>query len=53
MRHAWILEVLTDLRTYAEGNDLPLIAAAADRTIDVARAEITAVNDADRTLPPE
>ncbi len=42
MRHDWIFDVLTDLRAYAEKNDLPLLAAQADAALRVARAEIAA-----------
>ena len=37
MRHDWIFDVLTDLRSYAEKNNLPAIAQQAD----VARQELT------------
>ncbi|MGP3698245.1 hypothetical protein [Rhodobacter sp. NSM] len=40
MKHDWILDVLTDLRTYAERNALVSLAAALDETIRLARAEI-------------
>lgn len=42
MRHSWILEVLRDLRSYAEANNLPAIAAAATQTLAVAETEIAA-----------
>ena len=41
MRHAWILDVLADLRSYAENNDLHAIAAAAAQTHAIAVAEIS------------
>ena len=40
MRHDWILDVLTDLRSYAQKNSLPEIAAEAEALLEVARAEI-------------
>jgi hypothetical protein len=40
MRHDWILNVLADLQSYAEKNDLPVIAAAAKQNIIIARSEI-------------
>ncbi len=42
MRHDWIFDVLTDLRSYAEKNDLPAIAQQAEIALDVARKELTA-----------
>jgi hypothetical protein len=40
MRHDWILNVLADLQSYAEKNDLPVIAEAAKQNIIIARSEI-------------
>jgi hypothetical protein len=40
MPHAWILDVLTDLRTYAEANNLPTIADAAAQALEVAKVEL-------------
>jgi hypothetical protein len=40
MRHDWIFNVLADLQTYAEKNDLPAIAAAAKQNLIIARSEI-------------
>ena len=45
MRHAWILDVLTDLRTYAEANDLPAIAVAATQSLEVAEAELASAQN--------
>jgi hypothetical protein len=42
MRHDWIFNVLSDLRTYAEKNDLPDVANAAAQALAVAQAEIMA-----------
>lgn len=42
MRHDWIFNVLADLQTYAEKNDLPAIAAAAKHNLIIARSEIAA-----------
>ena len=42
MRHRWVLDVLNDLQSYAEINDLPAIAAAAAQTLAIAEAEISA-----------
>lgn len=42
MRHDWIFNVLADLQTYAEKNELPAIAAAAKQNLILARSEIAA-----------
>lgn len=44
MRHSWILDVLSDLRAYADMNNLPAIAAAAAQTYAIAEVEIAAAN---------
>ena len=45
MRHDWIFDVLNDLRLYALANDLPALAAQAEKALAVARAEISARSD--------
>lgn len=40
MRHDWIIDVLADLRSYAERNALPATARAAADALAVARAEL-------------
>lgn len=40
MGHDWILDVLTDLKSFAGANDLPSLAAHLDEATLVARAEI-------------
>lgn len=47
MRHDWIFNVLADLQTYAEKNDLPAIAASAKQNLIIARSEIAAKYAAD------
>ena len=42
MGHDWVFDVLADLKSYAEANGLPELAAMADQTLAVARAEIAA-----------
>lgn len=42
MGHDWIIDVLTDLRTFAAANDLDVLAAKLDDTQLVAEAEIGA-----------
>lgn len=53
MRHAWILDVLADLRTYAEANQLPAIAVAATQSLEVAKLEIAAAQNSDGDLLPD
>lgn len=43
MGHDWVFDVLNDLRTYAEANGLPALAAKADEAIRVAMDEIAAM----------
>ncbi len=45
MRSDWILDVLTDLKTFAAANDLPVLAEQLDDTAIVALAEIAALHD--------
>jgi hypothetical protein len=40
MRHDWIFDVLSDLRSYALKNGMPGLAAQVEATLQVARAEI-------------
>jgi hypothetical protein len=42
MRHDWIFDVLSDLKAYAQKNDLLALSAKVDEVILVARAEIAA-----------
>ena len=48
MRHSWILDVLNDLQSYAQMNDLPAIAAAAAQILTIAEVEIAAAHSDDR-----
>lgn len=45
MGHDWILSVLSDLKTYAEQNDLPSLAGQLTDTAVVASAEIAGQSD--------
>jgi hypothetical protein len=45
MRSDWILDVLSDLKTFASANDLPVLAEQLDDTAIVALAEIAALHD--------
>ena len=47
MRHSWILDVLNDLQSYAQMNDLPDIAAAAAQILTIAEVEIAAAHSDD------
>lgn len=59
MRNDWVLDVLADLRSFAQANDLPLLAEHLDDAAHVATAEFAArversakgghVGDAERT----
>ena len=40
MRSDWIIDVLADLRSFAQANDLPLLAEQLDDTAHIATAEI-------------
>ena len=42
MRSDWVLDVLADLRSFAQANDLPLLAEHLDDTAHVATAEFAA-----------
>ena len=42
MRHDWIFDVLTDLRLYAQKNNLPETAEGAEVLLRLVRAEMTA-----------
>ncbi len=44
MGHNWILDVLTDLKTYARQNDLPVLAEHLGDAGLVAAAEITSLD---------
>ncbi len=52
MRHDWIFDVLTDLQSYALKNGLPRLAAQAEQTLHIARAEIAAERAADAAPEP-
>ena len=45
MRSDWILDVLTDLKTFARANDLTALAEQLDDTAIVAMAEIAALRE--------
>ena len=39
-KHDWVIDVLTDLRAYAEAHDMPRLADSAAATLAIAREEI-------------
>lgn len=41
MGQRWIIDVLADLKTFAESNDLPLLAAELEECAQVAAGELT------------
>lgn len=44
MGHQWIIDVIVDLKTFAQQNDLPVLADELDRAAGVAEAEIDQSN---------
>ena len=45
MGNGWILDVLADLRRFAQLNDLPLLAVQLDETAMVANAELSTLQE--------
>lgn len=45
MVHEWVLDVLADLQSFADANDLPGLAAHLEEAGLIAAAEIVALND--------
>jgi hypothetical protein len=45
MRNDWILDVLADLRSFAQANDMPLLAEQLDDTALIAAAEFVSGNE--------
>ena len=43
MGQKWIIDVIADLRTFADQNGLPLLAAQLDITSGIAKSEIAAM----------
>jgi hypothetical protein len=48
MAHDWILDVLTDLRTFARANGMPSLAAQLDDAALVAQAELASLAEGKR-----
>lgn len=53
MRSDWILDVLTDLKTFARANDLMALAEQLDDTAIVAMAEIEALKEKQHRRPDD
>ena len=47
MRHDWIFDVLTDLRLYAQNNNLPETAEGAEVLLRLVRVEVATRSDDD------
>lgn len=45
MGRKWIIDVLADLRAFAESNDLPMLAAELEQASRVAEAELTLMHN--------
>ncbi len=45
MGNDWIIDVLADLKSFAQKNDLPLLAVQLDETALVAQAEISQMTE--------
>ena len=50
--YEWIFDVLKDLKSFAEANGLPALAAKADEALHVAAQEIAALENAPVIVPP-
>lgn len=50
MKHEWMLDVLTDLKTFAKANGLPLLAEQLADTADLAAVEITSTEKRARSV---
>lgn len=51
MAYDWIFDVLEDLKSFAEANGLPALAAKADEALLVAAQEIAALENAPVDVP--
>lgn len=45
MKHDWILDVLADLKTFAQANDMAALADQLDETRQIAASEIVTASD--------
>lgn len=52
MGYDWIFEVLEDLKSFAEANGMPALAAKVDEAIKVAAVEVAELGDTPVTIPP-
>lgn len=46
MGHDWVFDVLRDLKSYAEANGLPALAAKAEEALRVAEIEVLGLGEA-------
>lgn len=52
MGYDWIFDVLADLRSFAQANGMPALAAKADEAMKVAIEEVAAQKDTPPNVPP-
>ena len=52
MGHEWIFDVLEDLKSFAQANGLPALAAKADEALKVAADEVAELPDAPVQMSP-
>ena len=52
MGYDWIFDVLEDLKSFAEANNMPALAAKADEALKVAKEEVSGLTDAPVNVPP-
>ena len=52
MGYDWIFDVLEDLKSFAQANGLPALAAKAEETLKVAEQEVAGLNDPALKPPP-
>lgn len=52
MGYDWIFDVLEDLKSFAEANGMPGLAAKADEAIKVAADEVSGLTESPVNVPP-
>ncbi len=52
MGYDWIFDVLADLKSFAEANNMPALAAKADEALKVAKDEIAGLTEPPVNVPP-
>ena len=53
MRHDWMLDVLGDMRRYAQMHGMPVLVRSLDQTIGIAEREIVAASEDGATAEPD